>query len=614
MSSLNLTRHFPHDRYPSMTANQSEAFEHLGHSESDRTVLEATTGSGKTAIGTTWLETEAERHLNEKGHFFYLTPNKTLVDMVVRLHPGSRPIYGRNEHACLFYEGEQLRADEVACELLIDCPHRVDQETGETHRPGAQPCPYLRQKYEARSSSGIIVTTPAFYLFGVFFGQQFKPLGVVVDEAHGIAKSIRAALEQRITDWKLTRIVAALRHIKAGQYLQMRQFRRAVLRTIRKHPAGKRDERSLLTNEEIADLVQILEGIDAKALKQDVRAAVDSGVLDPKTDRELLRQLQGISRSLKTYLSSLKYALRSDAQENARPRHPSNYIFAFWVKGKTPDAKNKVSHELVVRSYNVGSLIDRMLPARVLAYSATVCDPETFAWETGIRGDFKSLRPTFPSSHARIFMPTDTPSLAVKTRRKADKKDTNKLVARAALQFANRGIRSLVVVTSDEEREDFMRYADVIGLDAISYGRGLTARVVALQFRDEGKGMVLVGTTSNYGEGVDLPNGIAPVIFFLRPGYPNPRDPQTAFEERRWGAARWRLWNWRVMIELLQVRGRNIRSPEDIGVTFLVSQQFRRFVRAALPAWLRGAYVGEKTFKACVAETLDILAGGTRAP
>jgi len=33
-----------------------------------------------------------------------------------------------------------------------------------------------------------------------------------------------------------------------------------------------------------------------------------------------------------------------------------------------------------------------------------------------------------------------------------------------------------------------------------------------------------------------------------------------------------------------------------------------------LPAWLRPAYVGEKTFKACVAETLEILAADTRAP
>jgi Rad3-related DNA helicase len=605
MVTRTFAEYFPYHQFPSMTENQTEAFNYLEQNPKIQTVVfEAPTGSGKTLIGGTWLE--RERHERGSGHFFYLVPNKTQVDQVVRLYPNMKPVYGRNEHACLFFEDDKLQADEIPCELLVECPHRVDQETGETHLPGARPCPYLQQKYEARTGSGLVVATHAFYLFAVFFGQQFQPAAVVVDEAHGLAKSLRSVLEHRITDRKLTRIVAALRRINAGQYHQMMRFLRAVIRTVRKHPAGQRDERSILTNEQIGRLVEVLEAIDTKELKQDIRAAVDSGVLDPRKDRELLRQLQTITRSLKTYLSTLKFAMAANPQSKARRRHPSSYIFAFWLKGKMQD-KNRTIHELVIRSYNVAPLIERMLPKRVLAYSATVCDEETFGWENGIRGEFKSLRSTFPSSHTRIFMPTDTPNLSVRLMRKGDKKDTHKLVARAAKQFADRGIRSLVVVTSDQERDDFLAYAKVLRLEAVSYGGTITPRVAARKFRDEGKGMVLVGTASNYGEGLDLPNGTAPVIFFYRPGYASPRDPQTAFEERRWGAAVWSLWNWRVMIELLQVRGRNIRSPQEIGVTFLISQQFRRFVRATLPPWLRPAYVDNRRFKACVEEAMVLL-------
>ena len=128
----------------------------------------------------------------------------------------------------------------------------------------------------------------------------------------------------------------------------------------------------------------------------------------------------------------------------------------------------------------------------------------------------------------------------------------------------------------------------------------------AKQFR-EGIRDVLVGTESNYGEGVDLPKGVAPVIFYYRPSYPRPDDPASVFEERRFGGQRWQVWNWRVIIGLLQVRGRNIRSVEDTGVTFLISQQFRRFAFGSLPEWLKPAYVGNKTFEECVKDTVKML-------
>ena len=118
----------------------------------------------------------------------------------------------------------------------------------------------------------------------------------------------------------------------------------------------------------------------------------------------------------------------------------------------------------------------------------------------------------------------------------------------------------------------------------------------------------MVGTSANYSEGVDLPQQTAPVIFFLRPGYPRPDSPESQFEDRRFtNGQAWALRNWRVMIEALQVRGRNIRSTEDLGVCFFISQGFRRFLYPSLPDWLKPAYKNDKTMDQAVKEAVKLL-------
>ena len=177
-------------------------------------------------------------------------------------------------------------------------------------------------------------------------------------------------------------------------------------------------------------------------------------------------------------------------------------------------------------------------------------------------------------------------------------------------QGAREGHRSLVVVISEAERQLFMqlsaRYFQ--SLEVITYDENTNARQAARSFRD-GEGDVLLGTAAQYGEGVDLPAQIAPLIFFLKPGYPHPDDPQAQFERRKYGRSVWSLWQWRVMISALQVRGRNVRSVDDLGVTFFVDARFAKFVMAASPEWLRPAYRGGLTFAEAMDQTLELLAG-----
>ncbi len=594
MQHLDLQRSFPRNLYPSMKDAQTAAFAAI-EPEEGIIVLELPTGSGKTAIGYTYLT--ALKRLGKK-RLFYLAPNKTLVEQVKTLHPDVSVAYGRNEHPCLYYPGEDLKADEIPCSMLGDCPHRVDQETGETHAAGAIPCPYLQQKYEAKHAGGIVVCTSAFFLYTVLFSKEFEPEGVVVDEAHRLAQSIRSVLSTELTDWKLARGIDALNSVRSEQVHTLAAFLRRMKSLINKQAMG---QETLLEEDEIKHLYDSLSKVDPEALEADTRQAIRDGELDVNDDREVLKQLEDIARSVRRFRHALRFAMTGATARG----YPLSFVIAY---GKTEmGERERVQYRITVKDYYVVPIIKKLLPENTLAYSATISDPEVFAFETGIKGAYHSISSSFPAENARIYLPTNTANLAVKnTGSKRAKTRMLRRVAQAAKQFADKGHRSLVIVVSGEERTKFLLLAEEEGLKTISYGNGHTARECAKLFR-AGEGDCLVGTTANYGEGVDLPQQIAPVIFCLRPGYPNPFDPQAGFEERRFGKRRWQLWNWRVMIELLQVRGRNIRSETDLGVTFLISQQFRRFAFGSLPKWLQPSYRGQLTFEQCVADAEKLL-------
>lgn len=587
-----LLKSFPRGLHPQMRSNQEEALRLIALQDGSAT-LELPTGSGKTAIGYTFLKA---LEMTGAGPLFYITPTKAQVDQVHGMHPDMRVAYGRSEHPCLYYPEQNLRADEIPCSLLVDCAHRVNQETGETKEPGAAPCPYLLQKFQAKKGR-IVVCTMSFYLFTQLFSREWeKPAGLVVDEAHQIAKVVRNALSYEITDYRLRRVVEILKKIGATQEAEhLDEFLRRMIHIIKRKP---RRTPALLEEHEIRELMEVLQKIDIQTLRNKVTTAVAQGTVDPDRDRVALKQLEVIARDLRHYLLSFEYSLP------AEHRQPLNYTYAFYEE-ELEEGK-RVHYRLVIRSYYVAPLIQRILGERTVAYSATIGDAQVFGWETGIRYPAYALVSDFPVEHTKVFMPNDTPNLAMRERSRQQPTRILRKIAKTCRQFADHNLRSLVVVVSEAERQKFLMLCNEESVDAVSYGNGVPARQAAAAFK-AGKGEVLVGTTANYGEGIDLPGQLAPVIFFLRPGYPSPNDPATQFEERRFGSQRWKLWTWRVMMESLQARGRNIRSREDIGVTFFVSQQFRRFLWASLPVWLREAYVPVLTFDECIEEAEKLL-------
>lgn len=561
-------------------------------SENGSCIIEAGTGVGKTAA-----EYAILRACQKLGyqHCFLITPNKTILNQIVNEgFEGVKIALGRNEHECLYYE-EPHKADEIPCSMLKSCPHRVDQTTGETHTEGAVPCPYLQQKFEAMQG-GVVVCTMAFYLFTHLFRSESETQNaLVIDEAHQIANVVRNCLSYEITDHHLEKCIELLKLIEASETETLKKFLFS-LRRAAKLKAKK--EGVLLDPQEIKRLIGILEEIDVDELLEKIQKAVRARVIDIKKDRETLKHLEVLTRDLRKYIRSFEFSLETDQ------RKPLNYTCAYYTQEK--QGKSPVQHKLVIKCYYVAPLIKKLLPDFNVSFSATIGKPDNFGFETGIRGPFLSLDSGFPVDHTRVYLPTDTPNLAVNARNKRDLTQVLRKVAKATKRLSKKGHRSLVVTISNAECEKFLMLCLEEGVDAISYGNGVTAKEAAQEFKN-GKGDALVGTAANYSEGVDLPKQTAPVIFFLRPGYPNPTDPGTIFEERRFGGQRWVLWNYRIMNQALQVRGRNIRRQSDLGVTIFISQQFKRILFASLPEWLEKAYRNSLTFDEALADAEKLL-------
>lgn len=586
-----LIDNFPYHIFSKMWDTQREMFDF--QSEHGSVLIESGTGTGKSGFAYTCLKT----YLKETGPpVFFLTTNKVLLEQFGANFPDVQVVFGRNEHPCLYYE-DQPSADQVPCSLLYKCPHRVDQETGEVKEKGCKACPYLQKKFEAKQAGGMVACTTAFYFFCRVFTKEFEePPVVVIDEVHRLADTIRNLLSFEITEYHIDRLIEVLEKIDAPESTKLMKSFRARLVNIVKDRSCKKQ--SILSDKEIEGLIDILEKLSKTGLDSKIRQAVKGGEFDEIEERELMRKLELLSRDIYRYIVSLKFSLESD------DHGPLNYTYAFW--DDDPESIKKSSFRLCVKSYHVAPLIRKMFGEQTVCMSATIGDPETLKFETGIDFPAKSIESPFSYKNARIYLPSDASNLAFNSKSNKEPSRTIRKMVRACAQFKERGIRSLIVVISNKERESVLRMGKEEGLDIISYGKGMSAKEASLKFRD-GEGDVLVGTAANYAEGVDLPKQVAPVIFFLRPGYPSPFDPKTQFEERRFGSRRWALWNWRVTTQAIQVRGRNIRGCDDLGVTFFMSSQFSRFIGGSLPMYLYKSLVREKTFDECVDSALDLL-------
>ena len=605
---MNVERYFPLDKFPAVRAPQRQALDFLQVNNS--ALMELPVGSGKTAVGYAFLKAlEAQG----KGPLFYLVPNKALALQVKNEFPEFAVAFGRNEFPCFYYEPEaQFMADEIPCSLLTTCAHRVDQTTGQTFGEGARRCPYLSEKYLAKQQK-IVVCTVHFYLFTQLFSRDWEPpAGLVIDEVHQLANIFRSALSHELSSHYLQWIVGFMKTIDETMAQRIDEFQTLMVAIARRRP----EEREILIEQdELGELLASLKRVKttsshevqlvgkAKTYVAGLGLNAEDSI---KLEVKLLKQVETLLRSLKRYVRSLEYSLEKSGQR------PLNYLFATSRQVKERNGEEvRTWYSIVFKGYYVAPLIQWLLGKQTLAYSATIGNPEILIFETGIDLPFLKTPGTFATSNTKIFLPTDTPNLSHKVQQaRSGSRELNKVLRQivgSCQRFAEQNVRSLVVVSSNKQLEKFTLFSQEAGLQLITYGEKVRAKDAAAQFR-EGEGDTLAGTTANFGMGLDLPRQIAPVIFYLCPGYPNPQDPQTMFEEARFGGMKWKLWNWRMMIKSLQVRGRNIRSNEAKGVTFYISQQFRSFLGGSIPEWLWESYRHDLTFDQAVEETMVLLA------
>jgi Rad3-related DNA helicase len=567
------------------------------------------TGHGKSDIGLAPLIALSRK---KQGPLFYVTPTKQQVEQIAALIPDDvdyQIIYGRGEYPCLYYQDRDIpgiSAEQSPC-YLLKCSHRVNQDTGETDEPGAEPCPYFQTKYIAKtytSQGKIIICTTAFFLVNrnlVPSWSEINPQLVVVDEAHNLANIARQIFQYTVTDYHLYRVADMVEPIDEKQANILREFANRF-----KSMCYKNDSQTkiLLKEEQIVRLIDILEKIDVHSLEKKITAAIKSGLIDPVEQRAELNTLENLVYRIRRMVNSLGYALG----ERTRSGQPLNYVVAYYYKKEEIEGtQKKARFFLTIYSYYVASLISKSVGDKVICMSATIGDPKIWEFQTGLKLPYFSCKSSFDQANTRIFLPIDTPNLVVKKQRRGDMNKALRLIVNTALKFAKKGHRSLIVVISNAELEKIMRMAAETGLEAISYGNGVSPKEAAEKFK-QGQGQALIGTSANYAEGIDLPSGLAPVIFFLRPGYPRPDDPEAQFEERRFSNGQvWALRNWRVGIQALQVRGRNIRAADDLGVCFFISQGFRKVLFNALPEWLQPAYRGDIKMEQAIKEGLALL-------
>jgi Rad3-related DNA helicase len=586
-----------------------------------RFLQELPPGTGKTALEYTVCCT-ALKKIQPEETIFWIVPTKALVEQIKQEHPSVQAVFGQNEHPCpwakenfeheptqpvtrtqlplLYEDSDVARVSDVPQFMHARCPHYVNQDNGQVNEVGMVPCPYYQQTYEAKQGGKIIVATMSFYIFAKLFSKRVKETVhdtsygrvalLVIDEVHRLADVIRYTLSYDITDWHLERAIELLKTIDAPEHHQFRKFLKA-LKDIAKAHQKEPHKEHLLMEDEIRKLIAILEEIDPNVLDPDrIKEAISAGLINAQRDWQQIKTIETLARDIRKYIHNFELGLAKEDAEGNVVRRPLNYSCSFY---KTEKGENeRVQHKIVLHCHYVVPLVKKRLkPPTTISFSGTIGRADLFGYDSGITEPLFSAPSTFPIQNRRIYLPSNVSDLSRRSDPTGKKKTkTLRQIAKACLQLINDNIRSLVIVTSNDERATFMDLAEKEGLDAITYDDDVGAKDIAMSFK-QGAGETLCGCTAHYGVGVDFPQGSAGAVFLLRPGYPNPNSAASQFEKARFGeGAYWSRTMYKVMLEVQQVPGRNIRGPNDKGVCFLMSSGFEKFGYHSLPEWLQPAY------------------------
>ena len=142
-------------------------------------VLEAPTGSGKSAIAVTLAR--------EANSAYVLTAQKILQDQYTRDFPDLALMKGRSNYRCLVAPTHAAAAPCIAGRKFPDCDD----------------CPYFNAKDEAMAASGTIMNY-AYYLAELNYSGGFGPRDLLIlDEAHNTEAALMSFIQISLSDTRL---------------------------------------------------------------------------------------------------------------------------------------------------------------------------------------------------------------------------------------------------------------------------------------------------------------------------------------------------------------------------------------------------------------------------
>ena len=511
----------------------------------DNIVIQAPTGIGKSAIAMTIQAMHSNAYL--------LTPSLGLTEQYKHDY-GSKlsEVRGRSNFECWARTGT---ADGAPCyQGKRVCKHTKEDD----------PCPYYAQKFAARQHR-LTLSNPS-YLFRVAQGDdlfQRRSL-LMVDEAHKLEGFFMDLLEVKITheDWILA---------FGGNVPMPHHY----------HPK---------------DWLP-----DIKAMKVGCEKALDSMPPDDPTfddDREVINKLQGKCDDLIRLLTM-----------------PNNVV-------------TEIKPNLAIfKPVRVGPWIPRFmdrLGQQRLFLSATILDVDTFLSSLGLENQrtlyVNVTDSPFPAENTKIHYAPCGPMSWGKRKHTIPKQV--KAIARMMEHYQDE--RGLILPHSHAIRQEI-----VDGLKAAGYGdRILThgsdsyerQEVLNRFMTDWSKPYVLISTYVN--EGFDFHGRLAEWLVLVKVPYLYTPDPQIAermaSDEHLWRSEHegtekcpyeppsgysgelcgsWTCnkpcqswYNLQTALRLVQMAGRIVRTPDDVGAIYILDRGWDRFLKQnghLLPGWFR---------------------------
>lgn len=542
-------RVFPHS---SMREGQLECINYIideFNSGKQFVIVEAPTGSGKSAVGLT-----VARLVHSS---FYVTIQKILQTQIIRDYGNDRLIdlRGRNAYPCTFYEREgQKLVARKAMELSVlkkklaanpDCGVGYCREhEGQYKHPACVPppntsmplpsgchyaaCPYYERLGRALAAPTALMNFSSF-LYQTSLAHRFEPRELlIIDEAHQIEPQLMGFISVNFSDRLLRKYGFELKEFDTPEEYWVYFIDEKVMDTVGRLLSDCRDNP------------------------------------DPRLEDELL----DLQRRLLLFMRCMK-----DREE--------------WVSEFTRKKDyNTVSLKPVFVSGRARELLFKY-GERVLMMSATILDTRVFCSSLGLDrmqvGAYR-MKCRFPPKNRPIFF-----------------RNAGKIVGGAAKmpEWGPKLVKAVDTILSEYPRERGIIHthnfaiADLLVAKCVHKKRFLYQKSFAgtkdqmLAAHAKSTNTIIVAPAMH--EGLDLVGDLSRVQIICKVPWPNAVDDKQLARRIQLD---YRYYLWLTALKLVQSYGRSVRSSSDWAHTYVLDEVFIRFLNQAaemLPEWFTAA-------------------------